>query len=260
MSSPPLALVTGASRGIGRAVAHALAPDHALVLAGRDRAALAAVQAELAAPHGVHVLAGDLGDPAGRAAFLSELSGLVGQLGRPVQILVNNAGAASSAPLARTDDGLWAAMLELNCTAPFALARALVPGMLAAGRGRVINVASTAALKGYAYTAAYSASKAGLLGWTRALAVELAARNITVNAVCPGFTDTPIIARSIAEIVRKTGRTEEQALAEFTKSNPQGRLVSPAEVANTVLWLASPGTGAITGQAIAVAGGEVMAG
>jgi NAD(P)-dependent dehydrogenase (short-subunit alcohol dehydrogenase family) len=256
MSQAPLALITGAGRGIGRAVALALAPGHAVLLAGRDREALARLQAELPAPHGAHVLAVDLADPRARADFLSEVASLEGQLGRRVQVLVNNAGAALSAPLARTDDAAWARMLELNCTAPFALARALVPGMLAAGWGRVINVASTAALKGYAYTAAYSASKAGLLGWTRALAVELASKGVTVNAVCPGFTDTDLAADAARNIQATTGRSVDEARRALARFSPQGRLRSPEEVADLIAWLARPGAGGVTGQALAIDGGE----
>ena len=151
-------------------------------------------------------------------------------------------------------------MLALNLEAPAEAARLVLPGMLTRRWGRIVNVASTAGLKGYPYVSAYVAAKHGLVGLTRALALEVAAKGVTVNAVCPGFTDTPMIARSIADIVAKTGRSEEQALAEFTKANPQGRLIKPEEVANTVLWLASSDAGSINGQAIAVAGGEVMAG
>jgi len=126
------------------------------------------------------------------------------------------------------------------------------------GRGRIVNVASTAGLKGYPYVAAYCAAKHGVLGLTRALALELASKGVTVNAVCPGYTETEIVRESIARVVAKTGRTPEQAMAEFVKGNPQGRLVQPQEVADAVLWLCGPGAAAITGQSIAVAGGEVM--
>lgn len=256
MSGAPLTLITGASRGIGRAIALALAPDHALVLAGRDGDALARLRAELPAPHGAHALVADLADPPGRAAFLSEVTALAGRLGRPVQVLVNNAGAAHSAPLTKISDEQWSRLLELNCTAPFVLARALVPGMLAAGWGRIVNVASTAALKGYAYTAAYSASKAGLLGWTRALAVELASKDITVNAVCPGFTDTDISATAVRNIQATTGRSEDDARRALARFSPQNRLRTPEEVAALVAFLARRDAGGITGQALAIDGGE----
>ena len=249
----PLALITGASRGIGRAVARALAPTHTLLLAGRDQAALAALVAELGQGH---ALTAELADADDRDRLLSLVTGLCEQLGAPVQVLVNNAGAAVSAPLHRTSDLAWAAALALNLEAPFALTRALVPGMVKAGRGRVINIASTAALKGYAYTAAYSASKAGLVGLTRALAVELASKGVTVNAVCPGFTDTDIVARAAENIQATTGRSQDDARQTLARFSPQGRLRSPEEVAGLVAYLASPAADGITGQALAIDGGE----
>lgn len=256
MSAVPLALVTGASRGIGRAIARALAPEHTLVLSGRDADALARVADEHAFPHGVHLLPADLGEPRAREDLLTRLSGLTSALGQPVQILINNAGAALSAPVHRTTDAQWAAALELNCTAPFALTRALLPGMLAAGWGRVVNVASTAGIKGYAYTAAYSASKAGLLGWTRALAVEFAARDISLNAVCPGFTDTDLSAAAARRIQALTGRSEDDARRTLAGFSPQGRMRTPEEVAALVAFLARRDAGGITGQALAIDGGE----
>ena len=256
MIAPTLTLVTGASRGIGRAVAQLLAPDHELVLTGRDREALAILVGELQAPHGAHVLCADLGEPTDRDAALAAIAALTERLGRPVQVLVNNAGAALSAPLHRTTDAQWHALMELNCTAPFALARALVPGMIAAGWGRIVNIASTAAIKGYAYTAAYSASKAGLLGWTRALAVELASKDIAVNAVCPGFTDTDISATAVRNIQATTGRSEDDARRALARFSPQNRLRTPEEVAALVAFLARQGAGGITGQALAIDGGE----
>ena len=258
MTMPPLALITGATRGIGRAIAHALAPGHPLLLTGRDRHALDALLADLRplTDHPIHGLPCDLADPADRQRLLAHLKNHCDQHSAPIQLLINNAGIATSAPLGRTDDAAWTALLELNLRAPFVLTRALVPGMVHAGWGRVLNIASTAALKGYAYTAAYSASKAGLLGLTRALAVELASKNVTVNAVCPGFTDTGIVARAADNIQAATGRSLDHARATLAKFSPQNRLRSPEEVAALVAYLASPAADGITGQALAIDGGE----
>ena len=176
----------------------------------------------------------------------------------PVSILVNNAGQAVSAPFVKTDLALWQRMLQSNLTGTFLCTQAVLPGMLAAGYGRIVNVASTAGLIGYQYVSAYCAAKHGVIGLTRSLALELAKKNITVNAVCPGYTDTEIVRAAVANISAKTGRNEDEARAELARSNPQGRLVQPQEVANAVLWLCLPGSEAVTGQAIAVAGGEVM--
>jgi len=175
-----------------------------------------------------------------------------------VDILVNNAGQAVSSPFLRTDAARWQQMLDVNLSGAWHCMQAALPGMLDAGWGRIVNVASTAGLTGYRYVAAYCAAKHGLVGLTRALALELAAKGITVNAVCPGYTDTDIVQDAVANIVRKTGRTEEQARAELASANPQGRLVRPGEVAHAVTMLCLPAAASMNGQSIAVAGGEVM--
>jgi NAD(P)-dependent dehydrogenase (short-subunit alcohol dehydrogenase family) len=176
----------------------------------------------------------------------------------PVNILVNNAGAAESTPFGRTTTKTWRAMLEINLTGVFLVSRAVLPAMIERGWGRIVSIASTAGLKGYAYVAAYCAAKHGVIGMSRSLALEVAQKGVTVNVVCPGYTETELLGGSVANITEKTGMSEDEARAQLLESNPQGRFVSPNEVAETVAWLAGSNTDAITGQAIAVAGGEVM--
>ncbi|WP_431107237.1 SDR family NAD(P)-dependent oxidoreductase [Variovorax paradoxus] len=248
------AVVTGAARGIGAEIARTLAGEGAtLTLLGRDIDALQRVAAALPGQgHGVAVA--DVADAqAVQAAFAQARAGR-----GPVAILVNNAGAAESAPFLKTSVELWQRMLSVNLTGSFLCAQEALPDMLDSGWGRIVNIASTAGQKGYAYVAAYAAAKHGVVGLTRSLALEVARKGVTVNAVCPGYTDTDILRASVANVVGKTGRSEADALAEFSSVNPQRRIVQPAEVADAVRWLCGEGATSVTGQSISVSGGEVM--
>lgn len=253
---PRHALATGAGTGIGAAIAARLVADGVRVtLAGRRRDVLDATAAKLPAGMARAVVM-DVTDEASIKAGVADATAAFGD----IDILVNNAGRADSAPFAKASIAQVDAMLDVNFKGVWRVTAAVLPGMIARKSGRIVNVASTAGLVGYAYVTAYVAAKHAVVGLTRALALEVARQGVTVNAVCPGFTETPLLDGAVANITAKTGRSDADARAELAKGNPQGRLVKPAEVADAVAWLAAPGASAITGQAIAVAGGEVMTG
>lgn len=248
------AVVTGATRGIGAAIAAALAGDGVRVsLLGRDAARLQRVCAELGGPECANAIVADVADAASVQSAFAVARGHFG----PVELLVNNAGQGTSAKFTDTDEVLWHRLLGVNLTGTYLCTRHAVPDMLAQGYGRIVNIASTAGLRGGAYISAYAASKHAVIGLTRSLALEFAARNITVNAVCPGFVDTDIVKEAVAKIRAKTGRSDSEALATLVATNPQRRLVEPREVADTVMWLCRPGAESLNGQSIILAGGEV---
>ncbi len=250
------AVVTGGGRSIGLAIARRLASLGAtLTLLGRDASRLyAAVQSLEGATCGAQAC--DVTD----ARSVARAFAAIAKAGNRMTILVNNAGVAKSAKFAETDDALWDEALAVNLTGVYRCTRAALPALLEAPSGRVANIASTAGLVGYPHVAAYCAAKHGVVGLTRALAAELAATRITVNAVCPGYTDTDIVTDAVANIVARTGRSPGDARAALAARNPQRRLVTPEEVASAVAWLCLPDSGSVTGQAIAVAGGEVQVG
>jgi 3-hydroxybutyrate dehydrogenase len=244
------ALVTGGGRGIGREIAAALARAGATVtVLGRHRATLD----EAVTAGAAHFAA--VADVADQAAVITAIAEAAGR--QPIDILIANAGIAESAPFAKSDAALFRRMMDVDFMGVVHAIQATLPGMKDRPYGRIIAIASTAGLKGYLYASAYSAAKHAVVGLVRSLALELASTRVTVNAVCPGFTDTDMLAGSIDNIMKKTGRGHEEAVADLSRYNPQGRLVTPAEVADTVLWLCGEGASSITGQAIAVAGGEV---
>jgi NAD(P)-dependent dehydrogenase (short-subunit alcohol dehydrogenase family) len=246
------ALVTGGGTGIGAAIAKALAGAGAAVsLVGRRKAPLDDLAAQL--PKAASIVA-DITREADCAAMVEAAHAAHG----PIDIVIANAGVAPSAPAAKTSLALWEETIGVNLTGSFLTVRAALADIARAKtNGRIVFVSSTAGLKGYAYVSAYCAAKHGVVGYARALSVELAASGATVNAVCPGFTDTPLLAGAAGNISAKTGRSADEAKAALAKDNPHGRLIAPEEVAHTVLWLCSPEAGSINGQAIAIAGGPV---
>jgi NAD(P)-dependent dehydrogenase (short-subunit alcohol dehydrogenase family) len=228
------ALVTGGGSGIGLAIAKKLAESCTVTVLGRDKAKLEAT--------GFVAIVADVTDPA------LDIAG-------DFDILVNNAGIVRTAPFHKQSDADWFDMWRTNVMGAVHVTRAVLPGMRTRKWGRIVNVASTASLKGYSYASAYVASKHALLGLTRALAAELVQTGITVNAVCPGYTETDIVRDAVATITAKTGRSEDEARAGFL--NPQGRLIQPDEVAAAVAYLVSDAAASVTGQAFAIAGGEL---
>jgi NAD(P)-dependent dehydrogenase (short-subunit alcohol dehydrogenase family) len=251
------AIVTGGGRGIGAAIVNELARLGARVtLMGRDLSVLERHTTIVRRDFSTEAVAIQC-DVADEDAVVDAFAKARSQLG-DAHVLVNNAGQGEGGRFTEMSRAVWDRMIAVNLTGAYLCTREVLPAMLAAESGRIVNVASTAGLRGYSWMSAYCAAKHGLIGLTRALAVETAKRGVTVNAVCPGYTDTDMAKRAVDNLVAARGVTPNEALQMLLRSNPRGKLVTPEEVASAVGWLCSPGASAMTGQAIAVAGGEVM--
>ncbi len=236
------AFITGGGSGIGLAIAKRLQDDgHTVTIAGRSEEPLK--------DSGFNYIVMDVTEEKSVDAGISSIE--------PVDILISNAGAAQTAPVLKTPLAMWEAMLSVNLTGAFLCAKAGIPNMVEKGWGRFIVIASTSALKGYPYTGAYTASKHGTMGLVKTLAIELAKTGVTANAVCPGFTETDLLSRSIENIVKTTSMNEEQALKALLKDNPMGRAIQPEEVAASVSWLCSADANSTNGQSIVIDGGEL---
>lgn len=262
-------VVTGAARGIGAAIATCFYHAGANVtIMGRDLSRLqtcidrihreAPAKGQLPTVQRLHAVAVDV---ANEQSVTQAFDAALTQFG-PVHVLVNNAGQAVSEPFVKTEPALWQQMMNVNLTGTYLCTRAALPSMLDAAQqgisGRIINIASTAGLKGYAYVSAYVAAKHGVVGLTRSLALELAKKNITVNAICPGYTETDIVSQAVATIVKKTSQTPEQAWQSLASRNPQKKMVQPDEVAQAALYLCLDASRSINGQSIAIDGGETI--
>jgi 3-hydroxybutyrate dehydrogenase len=251
------AIVTGGGHGLGATIAADLARAGANVtVMGRDVNHLDPTVHDLAERFGIDARAVvcDVSDPESVAIAFAAATDSLGA----AHVLINNAGQARSVPFTETSLELWQRTMAVNLTGPFLCAQQVLPAMIEASSGRIVNVASTAALRGYPTLAAYCASKHGLLGLTRSLAAEVARQSITVNAVCPGYTEGGMSDQAVRSIMALRNVNTEEALTMITRRSPMKRLTTQEELSATVLWLCSPGASAITGQAIAVAGGEVM--
>lgn len=234
-------LITGGGSGIGLALARRFSDEkYDVTVAGRTEATLAAT--------GLPFVKMDVTDEISVTAAVEKTGAF--------DVVIANAGGAMTAPALKTSLADWNRMIALNLTSVYLCARATAPAMTKNGWGRFIAIASTAAVKGYPYVGAYAAAKHGVLGWIRTLALELAPTGVTANAICPGYTDTPLIENAVEAIVQKTGRDAAEASKTFTQTNPMGRLVAPEEVAATALWLASDAGASVNGQAIVIDGGE----
>ena len=241
------ALITGGGRGIGAACARELAAAGAkVVVCGRSASDLEAIATSI---HGEAFVV-DLLDRASTDTFLAAVG--------PVDVLVNNAGAAESAALEKVTDAMWDRIMELDATSPFRVTRALVPPMIAAGWGRVINIASNAGVSGYGYSSAYCAAKHAMVGYTRALAIDLARTHVTINAICPGWVETALADEAVARIAEKTGRTLAEAKKTLEGMSPQRRMIKPDEVAHAVAMLCAEGARGIHGQTLVIDGGAIL--